>query len=99
MEGDGVKLMVLFARWCDSEFVSNFRSKIDKWAALLRSEESIYVPKSVSTNPFWNLVYSAPTSYGFTAVWTNWRHNMWLNVYIYLLYRSHQTLVVQSYIT
>ena len=62
-------MMLLFVRSCDSEWVSNLGSKIDKWAALIRSEESKKVPKRVSTsptpNPLRNLVHFAPKNYGF----------------------------------
>lgn len=82
--------MLLFLRWCGSECVSKLGSKIDKWAALIRSEELKEVPKLVSTckqltrKPFQNLVYFALKSYGFIGAWAILAHNIWLNAYIYI---------------
>ena len=37
MKGNGIGMMLLFVRWCDSK--AKLRSKIDEWAALIKSEE------------------------------------------------------------
>ena len=35
MKNDGFRMMPLFVRWCDSEWVSKLESKIDIWVALV----------------------------------------------------------------
>ena len=51
MKGNGVRMMLLFVRWCDSEWISKLGSQTDKWAALTRSEESKKILKSCKHQP------------------------------------------------
>ena len=84
MKGGGARMMLLAVSWFDSEWVSKLVPKIDKWVALIRSEELKKCPKICKHQPHPNLlqnfVYFTPKSYGFTAAWEIWMHNIQLNV-------------------